>query len=180
MIIDAHQHFWHFDAERDSWITPAMQVLRRDYLPDDLAPELVSNNVDGTVAVQASQSEEETSFLLQLAQHHKQVLGVVGWVDLRDPGLRDRLAYFSQFPKLRGFRHIVQSEPDDRFMLRDDFCHGISLLSEFNFTYDILIYPRHLPAAIELTRRFPEQRFVLDHMAKPLIRAGELQPWAEH
>jgi L-fuconolactonase len=180
MIIDAHQHFWRYNPERDAWITPEMAVLKRDYLPADLARELAPNGVDGSIAVQASQSEEETPFLLGLAEQFSQIVGVVGWVALRDPAIRDRLTYFSQFPKLRGFRHIVQSEPDDRFMLRDDFCRGISLLREFKFTYDILIYPRQLPAAVELVRRFPEQRFVIDHIAKPIVRTGELQPWADH
>lgn len=156
-----------------------MSILKRDYLPDDLAGELAANGIDGSIAVQASQSEQETQFLLGLAEHSPQVVGVVGWVDLRETRIRDRLAYFSRFPKLRGFRHIVQSEPEDRFLLREDFCRGISALREFKFTYDILIYPRQLPAAIELVRRFPEQRFVIDHMAKPVIRTGELQPWAQ-
>lgn len=179
MIIDAHQHFWRYSPERDSWITSQMSILKRDYLPDDLAGELAANGIDGSIAVQASQSEQETQFLLGLAEHSPQVVAVVGWVDLRETRIRDRLAYFSRFPKLRGFRHIVQSEPEDRFLLREDFCRGISALREFKFTYDILIYPRQLPAAIELVRRFPEQRFVIDHMAKPVIRTGELQPWAQ-
>ncbi len=179
MIIDAHQHFWHYDAERDSWITPEMAVLKRDYLPDELCRELAANGIDGCVAVQAAQSENETQFLLGLAERYPQIAGVVGWVDLRAATIRERLAHFSQFRKLRGFRHIVQSEPDDRFLLSDNFCRGLSYLQEFNFAYDILIYPRQLPAAIELVRRFPRQRFVVDHLAKPSIRTAELHPWAE-
>ncbi len=179
MIIDAHQHFWRYNAERDGWITAEMSVLRRDYLPQHLLPELAVNGVHGSIAVQASQSEAETRFLLELAERHDEIAGVVGWVDLCDAQVRERLAYFSQFGKLRGFRHIVQSEPDDFFLLRDDFCRGISALRDFHFTYDILIYPKQLAAAIELVHRFPEQPFVIDHMAKPLIRAGELHPWAE-
>src|SRR5581483_9369957 len=128
-------------------------ALRRDYLPSDLQLEALASGVDATVAVQASQSEQETLFLLDLAERNRNVA--------------ERLQYFSQFRKVRGFRHIVQSEPDDRFLLRDDFCRGINLLREFNFTYDILIYPKHLEAAIEFVNRFPEQRFVIDHLAKP-------------
>lgn len=180
MIIDAHQHFWHYDAQRDSWITPEMSALKRDFLPDHLRLELATNGVDGTIAVQARQSEHETKFLLSLAAQHREIMGVVGWVDLRDSRVQERLHYYSSFDKLRGFRHIAQSEPDDRFLVQNDFCRGIECLREFNFTYDILIYPRQLPAAIDLVRRFPEQGFVIDHMAKPRVRAAELEPWARH
>ena len=180
MIIDAHQHFWMYDAHRDSWINEDMAALRRDFLPEHLLGELRSNNVDGCIAVQVDQSEAETSFLLQVADRYQEVQGVVGWVDLRCPNLKERLQYFSEFKKLRGFRHIVQSEPDDRFLLRDDFCQGIEQLGRFHFTYDILVYPPQLPAAIELVRRFPQQAFVIDHIAKPFIRRGELEPWATH
>lgn len=156
-----------------------MSVLKRDFLPEDLQPELSANRVDGCVAIQADQSEEETRFLLELARRHSEVKGVVGWIDLRGENLPERLRYFSQFEKLRGFRHIVQSEPDDWFLLRADFLHGVGQLADFGFTYDILIYPRQLPAAIELAERFPRQRFVIDHMAKPSVRSAELQPWSE-
>jgi L-fuconolactonase len=179
MIIDAHQHFWKYDPRRDTWITEEMSVLRRDFLPEDLLTELRSNKVDGCIAVQADQSEQETLFLLDLTERHPEIQGVVGWVDLRASNLKERLQYFSPFQKLRGFRHIVQSEPDARFMLRDDFCLGIEMLQQFHFTYDILIYPKQLAAALELVRRFPAQRFVVDHMAKPPIHSRELEPWAE-
>jgi L-fuconolactonase len=167
MKIDAHQHFWHYRPERDTWIGDSMPVLKRDYLPEDLLPELHANGIDGTIAVQADQSEAETVFLLEQAGRNAFVAGVVGWVDLcaRDAG--ERLQYFSQFPKLRGFRHVAQSEPDDRFLVRDDFVRGISMLCEFDLTYDILIYARQLPAAVELVERVPDQAFVLDHVAKP-------------
>jgi L-fucono-1,5-lactonase len=178
MKIDAHQHFWRYDAQRDGWITDEMSVLRRDYLPNDFLEELAANGMDGCVAVQADQSDRETLFLLELAAQPSAIAGVVGWVDLRSPDVRARLEYFSQFEKLCGFRHIVQSEPDDRFLLREDFRRGIASLHEFGFTYDILIYPKQLPAAINLVEQFPEQRFVIDHMAKPRIKAGELSSWA--
>lgn len=180
MIIDAHQHFWRYDSERDNWITREMAVLKRDYLPEDLCLEFAASRVNGSVAVQVSQSEQETLFLLDLAERHKEIVGVVGWVNLCDRGIRERLLHFSQFRKVCGFRHIVQSEPDDRFLVREDFCRGISALQEFNFTYDILIYPRQFFAAIDLVRRFPEQRFVIDHMAKPAIRTGALKAWARY
>lgn len=178
MRIDAHQHFWSYQPIRDSWITDAMSALKRDFLPEHLLPELRSASIDGTIAVQADQSEEETRFLLRLAEKHHSILGVVGWVDLRAPGIADRLDHFRQFRALSGFRHIAQAEPDDRFLLRADFRRGIALLAELDFTYDILIYPRQLPAAIELVAAHPRQTFVVDHLAKPEIRAGKLQPWA--
>jgi L-fuconolactonase len=179
MHIDSHQHFWRYNAARDGWITDEMAVLKRDFLPEDLMPVLHANQVAGCVAVQADQSEQETTFLLDLANRFAAIKGVVGWVDLRSPELPARLEYFSQFEKLCGFRHVVQSEPDDRYMLREDFVAGVASLRRFNFTYDILIYPKHLPAAIEFVERFPEQRFVIDHMAKPLIRAHRVLPWKD-
>src|SRR5215831_12123882 len=179
MRIDSHQHFWRYEEKKDAWITDEMAVLKRDFLPQNLLPELQANRMDGTVVVQTAQSEQETMFLLNLAAEHNQIDGVVGWVDLRSPDLPERLEYFHQFEKLSGFRHIVQSEPDDRFMLQRDFLRGIAALKRFDFTYDILIYPRQLPAALELVAKFPEQRFVIDHLAKPLIRSKSLSPWSD-
>ena len=178
MKIDAHQHFWRYDAQRDGWITDEMSVLRRDYLPDGLLGALAENDMDGCVAVQADQSERETFFLLDLAAQHSAIVGVVGWVDLRSHNLPERLEHFSHFEKLRGFRHIVQAEPDDQFLLREDFKRGIAALQKFGFTYDILIYPRQLPAAIALVKQFPEQRFVVDHLAKPDVKSRQVLPWA--
>lgn len=179
MIIDAHQHFWRYNAQRDAWITQEMSRLRRDFMPEELISQLHANQVDGSIAVQADQSEEETLFLLELAGRYAEIQGVVGWVDLRSAAIRQRLEYFSSFRKLVGFRHIVQAEPDDRFMLRKDFCSGLACLQEFHFTYDILIYAKQLETAVELVRMFPEQPFVLDHLAKPPVKSGELDRWAE-
>jgi L-fuconolactonase len=179
MHIDSHQHFWRYNPQRDAWITDEMAVLKRDFLPENLIPELHANEVRGCVAVQADQSEQETMFLLDLAGQFSEIKGVVGWVDLCSTELPERLEYFSRFEQLRGFRHVVQSEPDDRFMLREDFVAGISSLQRFNFTYDILIYPKQLAAAIELVKMFPLQRFVVDHMAKPNIRSRIISPWEE-
>jgi L-fuconolactonase len=176
--IDAHQHFWKYDPPEFSWVTDNMAVLRRDFLPDELARELAANGMDASIAVQSSQSEKGTSFLLNLAVMHSKIAGVVGWVDLRAPDVRERLREYSRYEKLRGFRHIVQAEPDDRFLLREDFLRGLACLKEFHFTYDILIYPQQLPAAIELVKRMPEQPFVVDHIAKPLIKAREIDSWA--
>ena len=177
MRIDAHQHFWRYSPQAYPWIGDRMGRLRRDFLPDDLRPALVAAGFDACIAVQASQSLEETEFLLSLADAHSFVAGVVGWVDLRAPDVRDQLATWSRHLKLVGVRHIVHDEPDDRFLLDADFCRGIAALAEFGLTYDILIFPRHLPYAIEFAGRFPRQPFVLDHLAKPEIRSGEIREW---
>jgi L-fucono-1,5-lactonase len=177
MVIDAHQHFWKYNPDRDAWITGEMSAIRRDFLPPDLIPLLLECQVNGCMAVQADQSEIETHFLLSHAQQNAFVMGVVGWVDLCSPDISDRLAYFSSYPEIKGFRHIVQAEPDDAFMLRPDFQQGIAALKSYDLAYDILIYPQHLRAAKELVRKFPNQRFVVDHLAKPLIKSGVLEPW---
>ena len=156
-----------------------MSALRRDFGPEDLAPELIRNDFHGSIAVQACHTLEETRWLLQLAEHSPSILGVVGWVDLCSVDARHQLAQVAQHPKLVGIRHVVQGEPDDWFLLRDDFCRGISLLEEFDLAYDILIYTRHLPVAAEFVSLFPRQRFVLDHLAKPAIKTKEIDAWAE-
>jgi L-fuconolactonase len=179
MHIDAHQHFWIYDLNEYEWIDDSMAALRRDFLPHDLKVELEGAGFHGSVAVQARQTLEETQWLLELADHSPLILGVVGWVDLRSPEVGSQLKRLAANPKLVGVRHIVQSEPDDRFLLQPDFLRGISLLEDFDLAYDILIYTRQLPAAAEFVERFPRQRFVLDHLAKPPIRSGEIDSWAE-
>ena len=178
MQIDSHQHFWRYDAVRDAWLNESMAVLKRDFLPEHLAVELAANGIDSSIAVQADQSENETMFLLDLAEKNKRVAGVVGWVDLLSPHVPENLEYFSHFSKLCGFRHIAQAEPDDRFLARETFVKGVAQLQAFGFTYDILVYSKQLPAAIELVARLPEQRFVVDHLAKPEIKFGKTAPWA--
>ncbi|MGB9466308.1 MAG: amidohydrolase family protein [Candidatus Acidiferrum sp.] len=177
MIIDSHQHFWKYDPVRDAWITDAMSVIKRDFMPEEFERECDANGVDGSIVVQVDQSEDETHFLLDLAERHKRIAGVVGWVDFLSPSVEERFKYFSQFKKLCGFRHVAEVEPED-FLAGRDFTRGISRLREFGFAYEILIYPKQLPAAIELVSRFPEQRFVVNHAAKPLIKAGSREPWA--
>lgn len=179
MIIDAHQHFWQYHPVKDAWITDDMKVIQQDFLPQHLQPVLEQNNVDGCVAVQADQSEEETDFLLNLAAGHDFIKGIVGWTDLRNEALEERLAHYSQFSKLKGFRHIVQGEPDPAFIIREDFCRGIHLLSKYNFTYDILVYPVQLPAVATFVQKFPDHRLVIDHLAKPYIKTGDVDNWAK-
>jgi L-fuconolactonase len=180
MIIDSHQHFWHYNAERDGWITDQMAILKRDFLPEELIKQMRANGIDRCITVQADQSEAETLFLLQLAEKHPEIAGVVGWINLAADNAPGRIEYFSQFEKLFGLRHIIQAEPDDRFMLRQDFQSGIKALARHGLTYDILIYARHLPVAIEFVRRFPNQKVVLDHLAKPSIKSKEIEPWARN
>lgn len=179
MRVDAHQHFWIYYPDEYAWIDNSMSALRRDFLPDELSAELESSAFHGSVAVQARQTLEETRWLLELADRSSSILGVVGWVDLRSPDVRSQLRSFAQNPKLVGIRHIVQSEPDDRFLLQPDFLRGLSALEEFDLAYDILIYARHLPIVAEFVERFPRQRFVLDHLAKPPIKSGEIKLWAD-
>ena len=178
MHIDAHQHFWRYDPREYDWIDDSMANLRHDFLPDGLKPQMEQAGFQGCVAVQARQTLEETRWLLELAAAAPFVLGVVGWVDLQSPQVHSQLEAFAKNPKLVGVRHVVQGEPDDRFLLRPEFLRGISVLEEFDLAYDILIYTRHLPVAAEFVRHFPRQRFVLDHLAKPPIKSGSLQPWA--
>ena len=180
MRIDAHQHFWKYDPARDSWITEEMSVIRRDFLPEHLASECAANGIDSTIAVQADQSENETLFLLELAEKNPGIAGVVGWVDLRSPRVFERLRFFSRYSKLRGFRHVAQAEPDERFLVCDSFVRGVRSLREFDFTYDVLIYPKQLPAALELVAALPEQRFVIDHMAKPEVKTSGSMAWARN
>ena len=178
MRIDAHQHFWRYDAREYGWIDDEMAVLKRDFLPDDAESLMGPAGFDAGIAVQASQTIDETRRLLSWADRHASIAGVVGWIDLQASDARDQLAHVAAHPKLVGIRHIVQDEPDDRFLLRPAFCRGIELLDEFDLAYDLLVFTRQLPAATELVARFPSQRFVLDHLGKPGIRHGELQPWA--
>ena len=178
MRLDAHQHFWTYSEMEYAWI-PKGSPLERDWLPIDLAPLLARAGLDGSIAVQARQTVTESHRLLSLADRSTLVKGVVGWVDLRSEGVEEQLAELSKHPKFAGVRHVVQDEPGANFMLGTDFLRGVGKLRSFNLTYDILIYPKQLPAAIELARRFPEQPFALDHLAKPFIREGIISPWRE-
>ena len=179
MRIDAHQHFWHYSPTEHTWMTAEMDVLKHDFLPQDLAPLLAGLHFDGCVAVQARQSLAETEWLLQLAGQFAFIKAVVGWVDLRSDELGSQLDQFAQLPKFAGVRHVLQDEADDHFMLQPKFRRGIAQLQPFQLTYDLLLYPRHLKPAAQLVEEFPQQPFVLDHLAKPGIAAGEVSPWEE-
>jgi L-fuconolactonase len=179
MRIDAHQHFWKYNQVEYSWISDSMKVLRRDFLPDDFLKHLNQVNFDGSIAVQARQSIEETRWLLELAGNYDFIKGVVGWIDLCSGEAESQISEFASDPKLVAVRHVLQDEPDDNFMLQDSFLRGIRLLKKFDLVYELLIFPRHLPYAMQLVKKFPDQKFVLDHLAKPLIKDKILSPWKE-
>lgn len=175
--IDSHQHFWKYDPKRQNWMTDEMDLLKKDYGPQDLFVLLEQCQLQGSVAVQASQTEDENDFLLNLAENNSFIKGIVGWVDLQSESLLDRLCYYNTKNKIKGFRHVIHDEPDIDFMLRPAFLKGIKALRSFGYTYDLLVYPIHLPNALQLVRQFPDQPFVIDHIAKPKILEQEISEW---
>jgi L-fuconolactonase len=179
MKLDAHQHFWNYNTRDYGWIGEEMSVIRRSFLPEDLQPILTDSGISGCIAVQARQSLEETEWLLELADKHEFIKGVVGWVDLCSEEAASQLAGYAANPWLKGVRHVIQDEPDVKFVLREDFQRGIALLEQYNLAYDLLVSKEQLPHAVELVQKFPKQRFVIDHLAKPDIKAGVGSPWKE-
>jgi L-fuconolactonase len=177
--IDAHHHLWEFDAKAYGWIDETMSALRRDFLPADLQQEMSAAGIQGAIAVQARQTVQETRWLLELADENDFIEGVVGWVPLADPNVGGMLDEFAANPKLRGVRHVLQDELDPDHMLRDDFNRGIRQLAGRNLTYDILIFERHLPQTIRFVDQHPNQKFVVDHLAKPLVKKEAISPWRE-
>jgi L-fuconolactonase len=175
--IDSHQHFWKYDPVHHAWINDDMEIIQQDFLPDDLEPILQNYGFNGCVTVQVDQNEEENMLLLGYADKYPFIKGVVGWIDLKADNIEERLAHFSQFEKLKGFRHILQGEADRAYMLNPDFKRGISKLNKFGYTYDILIYTDQLGYANEFATAFPDQLFVIDHLAKPKIKDGEIADW---
>lgn len=180
MKIDAHQHFWQYDSERYGWISEEMRRIRRDFMPEDLQPVLAANGMDGAVLVQVHQEEAENVFFLSLAARHSFIKGIVGWVDFQADDIDERLDYWSSFPALKGFRHIVQAEADEDFLLQKNFRRGIEALSKTRFAYDILVVYSQLPAVVKFVQQHPNQHFVLDHLGKPDIKNDLLEPWATH
>lgn len=178
-IIDSHHHLWLFNEEDFGWMDEFMEILRRDYLPSDLEPEIEKAGVEGTVVVQARQKIEETEWLLKLADENDFIKGVVGWVDLCSEKLGEQLERFASHPKLVGVRHVIHDETDDEFMNRPEFHRGIGQLDEYGLSYDLLLFPKHLQQAAILAQEFPKQRFVLDHLSKPLIKYERIDIWNE-
>ncbi len=176
-IIDSHQHFWNFDPVRDSWINGDMKIIQRDFLPAELETIFKANKIGGSVVVQSDQSEDENIFHLKNATENNFIKGVVGWIDLEAEDVEEKLQHYQQFKKLKGFRHVLQGEIQRDFMLRPAFKKGISLLNKYGFTYDILIFPDQLIYTKEFVKAFPDQPFVLDHIAKPGIKEQEISRW---
>ena len=179
MKIDAHQHFWQYSVKEYGWINNRMKKLKRDFLPEDLYPLINDLGINGTIAVQARQTLEETRWLLELSNRYDFIKGVVGWVDLSNKNLPIHLEQFTKHSKFIGVRHVIHDEPDDNFMLDIDFMNGIQELSQHDLSFDILIFPKHLPVTLNFVKRFPDQRFVLDHLGKPFIQDRVLNPWKE-
>lgn len=179
MVIDAHHHLWKYNDRDYVWMGGEHASLRRDFLIPELEQVMHASGVEGTVAVQARQMTEETAWLLELATRHPIILGVVGWVPLVDAKVKVELERFAQSPRLKGVRHVLHDEPDDNYMLREDFNRGVSLLKNYSLRYDILIFERHLPQTLAFVDRHPGQVFVVDHMAKPRIKDKIISPWKE-
>lgn len=177
MIIDSHQHFWTYSPVTHQWIEDHMMELRRDFLPEDLSPIFREHRIHGCVAVQADSSMEETRFLLELAARHTWILGVVGWIDLQAIDISAQLEALHAHSQLKGFRHIVQSEPDPMFVMQPDVLRGIKAIGQAGYSFDLLVYPHQLPAVLELLEACPDQTFILDHLAKPYIQNGWLKGW---
>lgn len=179
-MIDSHQHFWTYNVNRDVWITEEMGRIRKNFYPNDSVELFAQNQIDGCIAVQADSSEDETFFLISLAEQSEFIKGIVGWVDLQSKNIESQLTYFSQFEKIVGFRHVVQSESDPNFLARPNFLKGVQLLDTFDFAYDLLIYPNQLNAGIEFCKKNANQRIVLDHLAKPPIKSGDISEWKKN
>ncbi|MBB5396321.1 amidohydrolase [Mucilaginibacter sp. AK015] len=175
--IDSHQHFWTFDAERHAWIDDSMQAIQKDFLPGQLQPILQQNGIEGCITVQVEQTEAENDLMLSLAENNSFIKGIVGWIEMAADRVEERLQYYSTVKLIKGFRHILQGEADDKFMLNPNFMRGIGLLNKYNFSYDILIKPNQLPYALQFASTFPDQRFVIDHLAKPYIKEKRITGW---
>ncbi len=177
--IDSHQHFWRFNTVDYAWMDNRMDILKKDYLPEDLKREQDHIDFHGSVAIQARQTDKENEFLLHLAGKYRFIKGIVGWINLQAENVEERLEYYSQYRKFCGVRHVIHDEPDKDFILRPAFLYGISKLAEYELTYDILIFEEHLLNTIRFVEKFPDQKFVIDHIAKPRIRDQIIEPWAE-
>ncbi|MCE0492415.1 amidohydrolase family protein [Vibrio salinus] len=178
-IIDAHQHFWQYNNIDFSWIDNSMEKLKANFLPEDYLSNMSTLQIIGSVAIEARQSNDETNWLLELSDKHDFILGVVGWIDLKDKDLERHLVNYKKFPKLKGFRHVIHDEPELDFMLDSDFIKGVELLAKYNYTYDILIKSDHLDNTIAFLEQLPAMNIVIDHIAKPHIKQKQWNGWAD-
>ena len=178
-MIDSHVHFWQYNPIKDAWINEEMAVLQRDFFPQDYSQLTTENRIDGCVAVQADQSEQETDFLVNLAKNHPVIKGVVGWIDLQSKVIAEKLSFYAKEPLIKGWRHIVQAEAEG-FLLQPAFINGVRALKSFDYTYDILVKQQQLPEVIRFLDQLDEQRLIIDHCAKPDLNSKEIGTWAEH
>ena len=177
MRIDSHQHFWKYDPVVYDWIDHDMERIKRDALPTELNGLLLKHDMDGCIAVQSEQNEGHNDFLLELSEEYDFIKGVVGWVDLCSETIEEKLDVLQSFPKLKGFRHILQGEPQRDFMLNPSFVNGLHALGEREYTYDILVYPDQLAFVSRMLKLCSDQKFVLDHLGKPAIARQEIEEW---
>jgi len=180
MVIDSHQHFWIYDPVEYDWIDNDMKRIRADFLPSALKEVITLTGVDGVITIQARQSIEETDWILQHASGNDFIKGVIGWLPLIDKHVEDYLEKYKDNQWLKGLRHVLQAEPDHEYMLRDDFNMGISLLNKYDLVYEILILERHLPVTLKFVDAHPDQVFVIDHIAKPIIKNNVNLPWKKN
>lgn len=178
MVIDSHQHFWNYKPSKHNWIDDSMSLIRKDFMPPDLKKVYDKNKIDGCITIQVDQTLEETNFLLDLSKKNTFIKGIVGWVDLRASNIDNTLKHYSNYKKIKGFRHIVQDEEDHNFLLRPEFLRGISYLEKYDYVYDILIFPHQLETTLEFVKKFPNHKFIIDHIAKPYIKDGLYDKWA--
>lgn len=178
-MIDSHVHFWNFDPVRDSWITPEMAAIRNDFLPDDFQIVIDSTKITSCIAVQADQTEDQNHFLLSLAEQNQVIKGIVGWIDLLNPALEDRISYWQDFKLIKGWRHVLQAE-NDEFILQPSLVKGIQTIGKSGYTYDLLCYHNQLSTILKLVDQLPNQPLVLDHCGKPDVKSGDLKQWAEY
>jgi L-fuconolactonase len=176
MIIDSHVHFWKFDPIRDAWITNDMATIRKDFLPEDFSSYLNENQIDGCIAVQADQSDEETGFLVSLAKENPFIKGVVGWIDLTSNNIDELLQNYQSEKLIKGFRHIAEGE-EIGFLLQKNILNGISKLHQYNYTFDILLRQHQLSDAVQLSEKLQDQPFILDHCGKPDLKTNDLKDW---
>jgi L-fuconolactonase len=180
MRIDAHQHFWHYDPIRHDWIDESMKVIRKNFLPADLSNEMKRNGIDGTIAVQVDETEEENYFLLKLAEENEIIKGIVGWMDLKSPTAEEQIQHWKKYPNIKGFRCIIQGKPDEQYLKNDLFISQVKKLASYEFTYDLLVYHDQLPSLIRFVEKLPDNKMILDHIGKPDIKNREIKSWREN
>jgi L-fuconolactonase len=177
MRIDAHQHFWHYQRDTHGWISDEMSVLRKDFMPVELKTALADFSFDGSVVVQANETYAENDFLLDIAQKHNYIKGIVGWIDLLDPQAEIKMIALKSTPIIVGFRTIMQGSPDEKYLGNKLFYENAKRLASFDYTFDLLVHNNQLDSLIRFTDKLPDNRFILDHLGKPAIKNKEYKEW---